>query len=143
MTLVDLGMLAVLGGWVERRSRPLLAVTLVGAAALVATGLHLFAREVAFYRGSSGLASAVFVVAALALLCDGTRRWTWRSLGAIALALLVAKTAWEMRTGGALAAGHLPERVSVTPITHFAGALAGLAAFAVWSLIESRPAERT
>lgn len=142
MTLVDLGMLAVLGFWVERRSRPLLAGTLVTAALLVAAGLHLFARELALYRGSSGLAAAAFTVVGLALLCDGSRWWVWRSLGAIALLLLMAKTVWEMSTGAALAAGRLPEQVSVAPVAHLAGALAGLAAFAVWSLLRRRPAER-
>jgi len=140
MTLVDLAMLTLFGIWVERRSRPLLAGTVVTAVVLVAAGLHRFAAEIAFYRGSSGLASALFVVAALILLGDSSLRWVWRSVGAVALLLLSAKTIWEIREGTALAAGPLPERVSVTPVAHFAGAVAGLAAFAVWRLVGRRPA---
>lgn len=140
MTFVDLGMLAALGLWVERRSRALVTATLAAAAALVAAAVHLCASEVALYRGSSGLAAAVFTVVALLLLRDGSHCWVRRSLGALALLLLVAKTAWEMREGVALVAGRLPDQVSVTPVAHLAGALAGLAVFAAWSLFERRAA---
>lgn len=140
MTLVDLGMLAALGLWVERRSRPLLAGTLGVAGLLVAVGLLLFAREVVVYRGSSGLATALFAVVALVLLCDTSRRPAWRAVGGIALLLLSAKTVWEIGGGPPLAAGRLPEPVSLTPVAHLMGVVAGLAAFAVWSLARRRAA---
>jgi len=138
MTLVDLAMLTVLGAWVERRSRALLAATLAGAAALVAAGVQFQAREVAVYRGSSGLAAAVFTVVALDLLLDVRRRRVGRSLGALALLLLLAKTVWEMRAGTALVAGPLPAQVRVAPVAHLAGMLAGFSAYAAWALIGRR-----
>ena len=138
MALIDLGMLTALGLWLERRSRALLAGTLLAAALAVAAGLQLFAGEVAVYRGSSGLATAAFAVVALLLLGDGSRRPAWRALGAAALLLLLAKTVWEILGGPALAAGRLPEHVSVTPAVHVMGAAAGLIAFAVWSILAGR-----
>jgi len=133
MALVDLGMLTALGFWLERRSRPLLAATLVAAAGLVAGGLQLLAGDVEVYRGSSGLATALFAVVALDLLCDRSRGWIRRSLGGVALLLLAAKTVWEATGGTALAAGPLPESVSVTPVVHLMGGVAGLVTFAIWS----------
>lgn len=138
MTFVDLGMLTALGLWVERRSRALLGATLVGAAALVAAGVQLHAREVAVYRGSSGLAAAVFTVVALVLLGDGRHGWVRRLLGGLALLALLAKTAWEMRTGAVLAVGPLPRQVYVAPVVHLAGMLAGFAVTAARALIGRR-----
>jgi len=129
MTLVDLGVILLLGAWLETRSRRLLAISLVSAAALIATGLHLLPPRLDLYRGSSGLATALFVCVALVLLGDRRLHWKWRGLALLALLLLAVKISWELWSGAPLAAGHLPPGVKVTTMAHLLGAIAGAAAF--------------
>jgi rhomboid family GlyGly-CTERM serine protease len=120
MTLLDLGIILLLGAWLERRSRKLLVISLISAAMIIGAGLHLLPSGLDFYRGSSGLATALFVCVALILL-----REKWRGLALLALLLLIAKMLWEWWSGAPIAAGDLPDGVSVTPLVHLLGAIAG------------------
>jgi hypothetical protein len=116
MAVLDLGVLAACGVWLERRG---LCVWRVLAAAGLLTALAVYVSDADVYRGSSGLATAAFVAAALS--------HPRRALGAAALVLLAAKVAWEAGHAGAFAAGALPAGVAVLPGVHVAGALAGFA----------------
>jgi len=125
MALLDLGAVLILGVWVERRSRILAVAVTSGGLLLTGLGLFFLAPDVEIYRGASGLASALFVAAALETLRDGG---VSRRLAGAALLLFLAKVTWEMATGVAVAAGPLPAGVSVTPAVHLLGAGAGLLA---------------
>jgi len=140
MTFADLGVILLLGIWLEKRSRKLFVRSQIIAAGLIAVGL-LLSRDMEIYRGSSGLAAAAFTAVALLMLCDSSLRPLWRGLALLAILLLGAKIFWEMWTGAALAAGYLPHGVRVTPLVHLLGAIAGGAAYAVTEC--SRASEAT
>jgi rhomboid family GlyGly-CTERM serine protease len=129
MTIADLGVILLLGIWLERRSRKLFISSQLIAAGLIAAGL-LLSRGMEIYRGSSGLAAAAFTMVALLLLFDSRLHMAWRGVALLAIILLVSKMIWEMRTGTALVAGHLPHGVQVTPLVHLLGAIAGAVTFA-------------
>ena len=117
MTAADLGVLAAAGLFVERRSRGRawlgIAAGLLAVAAAVALSPDLLR-----YRGSSGVATALVVLALLDLRLP---------LAVCGLLLLSAKTAVEIATGQPVLAGTLPAGVALAPAVHVAGALAGLA----------------
>lgn len=123
MAFFDLGMLLGLGAWLEiRGDRRLAAATLALGAALTALAVHL-SPDLSIYRGSSGMASALFVLAAFRI-ADSPDRWT-RTLAVAAVALFLSKAAFESLAGETLFAGELPEGVRVVPLVHLLGGLAG------------------
>jgi membrane associated rhomboid family serine protease len=129
MALFDLGMLLGLGAWLEiRGDRRLAAVALGLGAVLTAVAVHL-SPNLSVYRGSSGMASALFVLAAFRIADspgDSLDPWT-RTLAVAAVALFLAKAAFESLAGQTLFAGELPEGVRVVPLVHLLGGLAGAA----------------
>jgi rhomboid family GlyGly-CTERM serine protease len=135
MAVADLGVLLAVGAWLERRSRRLARTTLLTGALLSGAGLYWLAPNLALYRGSSSLASALFVASALALAAraSGGRE---RIVAIGVLGLFAGKLLWELETGQALAAGALLPGVTVTPLAHLLGGLAGLLAI----LLRARPA---
>jgi hypothetical protein len=123
MAFFDLGMLLGLGAWLEiRGDRRLAAVSLGLGAVLTALAVHL-SPDLSIYRGSSGMASALFVLAAFRI-ADSPDPWT-RALSLAAVALFLAKAAFESLAGQTLFAGPLPEGVRVVPLVHLLGGLAG------------------
>ena len=123
MALFDLGMLLGLGAWLEiRGDRRLAAVALGLGAILTAVAVHL-SPDLSIYRGSSGLASALFVLAAFRI-ADSSDAWT-RALAVAAIALFLAKAAFESLAGQTLFAGELPQGVRVVPLVHLLGGLGG------------------
>ncbi len=129
MALFDLGMLLGLGAWLEiRGDRRLAAISLALGAVLTAVAVHL-SPDLFFYRGSSGIASALFVLAAFRI-ADSTDSWT-RALAVAAVALFLAKAAFESLAGQTLFAGDLPEGVRVVALVHLLGGLGGLACLAL------------
>jgi rhomboid family GlyGly-CTERM serine protease len=128
MALADLGVLLLAGAWVEIRSRRLALAALVSSTLFVGAGLDFLIPDLAYYRGSSGVASALFVVVALDLASSSPRRWA-RPLAAVTLSLFALKLLWEHWTGFAIAAGSLLPGVIVVPQVHLLGGVAGLLAF--------------
>ncbi|MFP5286505.1 MAG: rhomboid family intramembrane serine protease [Thermoanaerobaculia bacterium] len=129
MAFVDLGMLFGLGAWLEiRGDRRLAAITLALGAVLTAAAVHL-SPGLSLYRGSSGMASALFVLSAFRI-ADSPDRWT-RVLAVAAVALFLAKAAFESLAGETLFAGELPDGVRVVPLVHLFGGLAGALAPAI------------
>ena len=128
MAVADLAVLLAVGAWLEVRCRRLALATLFTGALLVGLGLYGLAPEISQYRGSSGLASALFVAAALEMAMGSSLRWE-RISALAALALFAAKLLWELETGRALAAGPLLPGVVVTPSVHLLGGMAGLLAW--------------
>ena len=123
MALFDLGMLLGLGAWLEiRGDRRFAVASLALGAVLTAVAVHL-SPDLLAYRGSSGMASALFVLAAFRV-ADSPDRWT-RTLAVAAVALFLAKAGFESLAGETLFAGPLPEGVRVVPLVHLLGGLAG------------------
>ena len=116
------------------RKRTVLALAL--GAGLTAFAVHLLSPDLSIYRGASGLASALFVLAALRIAdnAEGAPRF----LAWLAVALFLGKDAWEAFTGQTLFAGPLPDGVEVVPLVHLLGGLAG-ALSAKWITLFSNP----
>jgi rhomboid family GlyGly-CTERM serine protease len=126
MAVADLAALALLGGWLEARGRRRgLAVGLLLAAAATALGIRFLLPHLATYRGSSGLAAALFVLVAIELAA-GPGPARRRLLAAAALALFAGKVLYETATGRAATAGALPAGVEVVPLVHLLGGASGL-----------------
>ena len=128
MATADLLVLLITGAWLESRSRRLVAWTFLTTGLLVGIAVHVWMPELLLYRGSSGIASGLFVVVALDIFGSPARPWM-RHLALASLLLFGAKTAWETATGAALVAGQLPPGVLVVPTVHLVGALAGILCF--------------
>jgi len=129
MALFDLGMLLGLGAWLEIRGDRRLAAAALGlGAVLTAVAVHL-SPDLLMYRGSSGMASALFVLAAFRI-AGSPDPWT-RALAVSAVALFLAKAAFESLGGQTLFAGDLPEGVRVVPLVHLLGGLGGALASAI------------
>jgi hypothetical protein len=125
MAFFDLGMLLGLGAWLEiRGDRRLAAISLPLGAVLTAVAIHL-SPDLLVYRGSSGVASTLFVLAAFRI-ADSSDPHT-RALAFTTVALFLGKAAFESITGRTLFAGELPDGVRVVPLVHLLGGLAGTA----------------
>jgi membrane associated rhomboid family serine protease len=126
MAVFDLGLLLGLGLWLEiRGDRRLAIMALVLGAGLTALAVHAFSPGLLVYRGSSGAASALFVLAAVRST-GSSDRWT-RVLALAAVALFLGKAAFEWLSGQTLFAGPLPQGVRVVPLVHLLGGFGGLA----------------
>jgi rhomboid family GlyGly-CTERM serine protease len=127
MTLMDLGVLVGLGAWLEARGeRRNLVFALVLGAAGTALAVHMLSPDLLYYRGSSGLASALFVLTALHIARSSGG--AARALALLACALFLAKAAWESLSGQALFAGPLAPGVRVVPLVHLLGGVGGAVA---------------
>jgi hypothetical protein len=131
MAVADLTVLLVLGAWLELEGRRRAAACALGLGALLAAaGIQLLRLDLTLYRGSSGLASALFVLTCLEALRPPARLSS-RVLSGCALLLFAAKIGVEMMTGHPLFAGDLPEMVDVVPLVHLLGGVAGAVAFGI------------
>jgi rhomboid family GlyGly-CTERM serine protease len=124
MALTDLTVVLLLGLWAERRLPAVTRALLLAGLPLIGIGIHLGAPALQYYRGSSPLASALFVLVALTVLFDARSR-SVRGLAVSALALLALKLLREAWTGQALFAGPLPDGVVALPFSHLLGAVFG------------------
>ena len=121
----DLSALALLGAFIERRSRVELLATLVAGALLAGLAVVALRPDLASYQGSSALASALLAAGCLHLLGRSGDGFT-RAAAALALLLLLAKVALEslgLWPSLALGASGALESVAVA---HLAGASAGV-----------------
>lgn len=125
MAIFDVGMLIAIGLWLELRGdRRRAAVALALGAALSAFAVQTLSPGLQVYRGSSGAASALFVLAAVRV-AESSDRWS-RVPAMAAMLLFLGKAAFESFTGQAIFAGPLPESVRVVPMVHLLGGLGGL-----------------
>ena len=130
----DVAAFVCLGALNERRDRRLFLVCTILAGVAVSAGVWLARPGMTFYRGLSGIDSALFVLLAAGILREA--RWPGDRLvtfvtGA-ALAGFAAKTLWEIAAGSTVfvrdASGFEP-----LPLAHVIGGTIGL-------LISLRPA---
>lgn len=125
MAAFDLGTLLGLGIWLElRKERRLLITSLALGGGLTALAVHTLSPDLMAYRGASGVASALFVLAAVRVA--GTPDPIARTLAITAVALFLSKAAFESLAGQTLFAGPLPADVHVVPLVHLLGGLGGL-----------------
>jgi membrane associated rhomboid family serine protease len=124
LAMWDLGALALLGGWVERRSRAELLAALGLGALLSGVAVLLLRPDLASYQGSSALASALLVTECLRLWAHGSDPFV-RVAAALGLLVLAAKVVLEsvgLWTSPALGG---PGGLESVAVAHLAGALAG------------------
>jgi len=129
MAWMDLGVLLGLGVWLEAggKRREMMFALGLGAVS-TAVAIQVLSPDLLVYRGSSGLASALFVFAAF---CTArSSRGAARVVALLAIGLFLAKAAWESCTGQALFAGPLAPGVRVVPLVHLLAGLAGAMAHA-------------
>jgi len=125
MAALDLGMLLGLGIWLEvRGDRRLVALTMALGGGLTVLGVQELSPDLAVYRGSSGLASALFVLAAVRL--KSVNDPVTRNLAITGVVLFLTKASFEFLAGQTLFAGPLPPGVHVVPVVHLLGGLGGL-----------------
>ena len=117
----DLGALALLGGWVESRSRAELLAVLGLGAFVSGVAVLVLRPDLASYQGSSALASALFVNACLRLLARANDPYA-RATAAFGLLGLAAKVGLE--SAGISPTG-IPGALESVAVAHLAGALAG------------------
>jgi rhomboid family GlyGly-CTERM serine protease len=105
-------------------SRRALLAAVAGSALLISAGFWVALPELVRYRGLSGIDSALFVLLAVALL---RREGGGAAAGLPGLALLafLARTVWEVSTGGALFADGAGSFVPV-PLAHLLGGAWGV-----------------
>ncbi len=127
MAVIDLSAIALLGTWLERTvQRRAVALALALALPSIALTVHLLSPSLARFRGSSGLAAALFLALAARLWIEGRDGARWLVL--LAAGGFVLKVVLELALGRQLFAGALPTGIAVVPAVHLAGAVAGLAA---------------
>ncbi len=123
----DLVVFTVFGALIERRSRRGFAAVVGGAAAAISVALWFAAPQFQFYRGLSGIDSALFAAFFAQLLRDA---WRERSLleaivPVLALLGFVGKSVYELATGATLFVAPSSAFTAV-PLAHLVGALVGL-----------------
>ena len=137
----DVGALALLGVWLERRGRARFVSLVAGAAAAISIGLGWLDPGLAAYRGLSGVDSTLFVAVCAELLRDALAGRDRR--GAVAAGMLlvgfVAKVGAEALTGVSLFVSNAvgPSGAEVTPLAHAIGCGVALV-FAALSLARRR-----
>lgn len=128
MALFDLGAILLLGLLLELgEERRGLALALGIALPLCAFAVHVIQPHLDRYRGSSGLAAAVFGL--VVMLGVSEQGWLPRLLVLAALAAFALKLIFEVEISGLVFGGDLPAGVDAAPIVHLAGFVAGVAAF--------------
>ncbi len=123
----DLLVFAVFGALLERRSRRGFAAVVAGAAVAISAAVWLAATELQFYRGLSGIDSALFAAFFAQLL---RAAWRERSLlqavvPVLALVAFVGKSAYELATGATLFVAESSVFTAV-PLAHLVGAAVGV-----------------
>lgn len=124
----DLIVFAVFGALLERRSRRGFVVVVAGAALAISGALWFSAPQFQFYRGLSGLDSALFAAFFAQLLRDAWRKRSTLESTVPVLALLgfVGKSAYELATGATLFVA-ASSTFTTVPLAHLVGAMAGVA----------------
>lgn len=125
--LWDLLGLLILGALCERQSRRATAQCLLLSSLAIALGVQIFRPELAFYRGLSGVDSALFGLLAMLWLRDARAQNNWQAAAwpALMLTLFAAKLAIELTSGAAVFV-QTPELLPV-PLAHLIGLACGLA----------------
>ena len=139
----DLLVFAVFGALLENRSRRAFAAIVAGSALAISAAVWLGAPQLQFYRGLSGIDSALFAAFFAQLLHDARRERSLLQAVVPALALLgfVGKSAYELATGATLFVAASPAFAAV-PLAHLVGAVLGTLLSILASGRVSKPTSR-
>jgi len=110
------------------RVNPVKTVWVFGLASLfIPLGVYCFLPEITYYRGLSGLDSALFVFLAMHLFPSMRRQGDRAGLlaGTALLSALCAKIAYEAIACNAVFVGNMAPDVVVVPLAHIIGAMVG------------------
>ncbi len=124
----DVLMFLVLSVPCEYDSRRRYVICLFSAVVLISCTLWYAMPQLLWYRGLSGLDSALFALLLTTLTREDiqAKRWYW-VIGYITLGLaFTAKIGYEWMTGQALFVGGLSGQIVPVPLAHVAGATVGL-----------------
>ena len=125
----------LLGGWmVERRSRSLAAVCIVGGALVVGIGVFGFARDLERFGGLSGIVVAVLLLAALLETFTEVGK---RVAGAILLAAVMIKLVMELGSERTMLTGS-GDTIIIARMSHLVGAAYALGLFVAWTVLKRR-----
>jgi hypothetical protein len=126
--------LLVLGAIAERRGRWGMLACVGASAAAISVGCLMLLPDVMIYRGLSGIDSALFAFAAVALFIEARRGDAALPAWSIGLAMLafLGKSVFELTTGRALFVDSASAFEPV-PLAHLIGAAVGVATGACFS----------
>jgi rhomboid family GlyGly-CTERM serine protease len=124
----DLAAFLISGTIIEIRGYRPFAMLCLSAAMLIGVAIFVFAPELNYYGGLSGV-----VTAAVAYLClhGVTEKGTWLWLCAVTMAVLAAKFWIEMALGNSLLLTVSTEAFVPVPLSHLIGAVTALLVFAL------------
>ena len=127
--LWDLVAFVFLGAACERRDRQSYLVCLGAAAFLIPAVIWIFMPGLDFYRGLSGLDSALFGLLTVTLLREGIESGDRRRIVSVAFFTLffLGKVTWETVGGGAVFAASTGTGVVPIPLAHAVGLAIGIA----------------
>jgi rhomboid family GlyGly-CTERM serine protease len=129
----DLAVFVLLGVICEARDRKAYVATLVVSAAAISAGVLWLRPDMRFYRGLSGIDSALFVLAAALFAADarraGDRRGWW--CGVAALGAFAIKVGYEAATGSTIFVDSAGAGFEPMYLAHVIG---GIAAAVVWGV---------
>ncbi len=109
------------------RSQKRFLATVVISTLLISGTVWFCHPEILFYRGLSGIDSALFVLLAVSILKEslGERDWPFLALGCGLTAAFIGKTAFELVTGSTMFVDS--QTVNTLCLAHAGGALVGVA----------------
>jgi rhomboid family GlyGly-CTERM serine protease len=124
----DAMMFAVLGVLCECRNRGRYVFCLVVSVLAISASVYWFLPKMSFYRGLSGVDSALFTLAVALLLRDARRESDGLMIAVLVTGLLglVAKLAFEITTGATLFVDSSAAGFTPLPLVHAIGAAVGL-----------------
>ncbi len=123
----DVLMFLVLSVWCEYDSRRRYIICLLSSAVLISCVLWYAMPQLLWYRGLSGLDSALFALLLTTLTREDiqAKRWPW-VIGYIVFGMaFVAKVGYEWMTGQALFVGGPSGHMAPVPLAHAVGAAVG------------------
>jgi rhomboid family GlyGly-CTERM serine protease len=134
--LWDVATFVILGIACERRDRRRMLATLAIAATVIPLGLLFLQPDLGFYRGLSGLDSALFALLAVGVLRDRIATRPWGLIVSIAAvgAGFFAKTCIELAFGASVFVDAHAAEFAPVPLAHLIGAACG-AIVAAWPAI--------
>jgi rhomboid family GlyGly-CTERM serine protease len=131
----DVLMFAVLGAICERRSRATFVGCLAASALTISTAIWWTAPEMRYYRGLSGIDSALFTLAAAGLLQAAWQRGDRQMVSLIACSAVgfIAKLGYEIVSRETFFVDSVAADFTPLPVTHAVGAVVGVAAFMLFN----------
>ena len=139
----DLLTFAVLASLAERNSRRRFLSCVLASSVLISAAVWLLRPDLTYYRGLSGIDTALFALVATTLFRNArlARDRPTMLIATTGLAALAAKTLFELSTGSSVFVGAAPD-FEPLPLAHVVGGATGLLV-ALWPTFSRRPSTFT